>query len=389
MADLLQSLLTTWPAHLQPRTEASSGSSTRQPKPQALPGDSSDMPTDTDHVFVDADEYLQGIFSSLTSPTASKNGPPAINPTIQPVQIGRTRTSEHSVAFHHLAQEKRITYEFVFNEPIPQQFSVTLTLGGQRVVEEQGLWPSKKAAKEAVCAKARQVLKDMEGTLMPTQETGENWVGMLQGGAPRSLLYISQAGPQLLSTNKFTEYYDGRDNACPRPTYTEFAVGNLFACEVVIDQCSSSPFGGRYSTFSNKKAAKTNAAREAVQWLTENNSMGPQGPARKKRKSGAVMPESGTTVEINRVTNFTQKVNALCPKFGLSPPEYRLSSDPRSESMYSGAAYFNDPILPSEPIGDVRNVYGKKKAKEEISKAVLAFLKEWAKKQGVELREKD
>jgi hypothetical protein len=57
--------------------------------------------------------------------------------------------------------------------------------------------------------------------------------------------------------------------------------------------------------------------------------------------------------------------------------------------MYSGAAYFSDPIIPSEPIGDVHNVYGKKKAKEEIARAVLAFLKEWAKKQGIELRERD
>ena len=74
---------------------------------------------------------------------------------------------------------------------------------------------------------------------------------------------------------------------------------------------------------------------------------------------------------------------------GLSPPEYRLSPDPKFEAMYSGAAYFKDPIIPNEPIGDVRNVYGKKKAKEEIAKAVLAFLKEWAKERGVELRERE
>jgi hypothetical protein len=91
-------------------------------------------------------------------------------------------------------------------------------------------------------------------------------------------------------------------------------VGNLFACEVVIDKHAPALFGSRYSTFPTKKAAKANAAREAVQWLMANNFMGPQGPlAKKKRKSGssglgAVMPESGTTVEIKRVASFTQKV---------------------------------------------------------------------------------
>jgi hypothetical protein len=73
----------------------------------------------------------------------------------------------------------------------------------------------------------------------------------------------------------------------------------------------------------------------------------------------------------------------------ITLPEYRLVVDPRVDSMYSGAAYFNDPILPSGPIGEVRNLFGKKSAKEAIAKSVLVFLKEWAKEQGNRIEETD
>ncbi|KAI9777543.1 MAG: hypothetical protein M1839_008837 [Geoglossum umbratile] len=374
MADLLQSLLTPWPAHTHPqhRTEANmfgSSSSTHQPNPIPAPASGLQDVSDSDHIFVDADEYLQGIPTSTPGPTTSRDEPSKVMPAIQPVQIGQSRSSKHSVVFHLLAQEKRIAATFEFKEPTPQQFSVTLTLDDRRVVEEPGPWPSKKAAKEAVCEKGYQVLTGMEGIATPTPTNIENWVGMLQ------------------------QYYDGRDHACPRPTYTDFAVGNLFACELVIDKRVSAPFGGRYTKFPSKRAAKTNAAREAVEWLTANNFMGPQGPpTKKKRKGGSisqVAPESGMIVEIKRTANFAQKVCELCPMIGLPPPEYRLLPDTNFESMYSGAAFFKDPIIPYEPIGEVRNVYGKKKAKEEIAKGVLAFLKEWTERQGIELKERE
>jgi hypothetical protein len=165
----------------------SSGSSIRQPNPQPLPGEGPNMLpdiADADHIFVDADEYLQSIPPNFTSSIALRNRPPALQPDIHPVQIGQSQSSEHSVAFHQLAQEKRVTASFEFKEPAPQQFGVTLTLGGQRIVEELGPWPSKKAAKEAVCAKGYQVLRDMEGMLVPAPATGENWVGKLQRRCP-------------------------------------------------------------------------------------------------------------------------------------------------------------------------------------------------------------
>ena len=61
----------------------------------------------------------------------------------------------------------------------------------------------------------------------------------------------------------------------------------------------------------------------------------------------------------------------------MSVPEYRLTpADDRAPAFWDVAAYF--PHCPSHegPIGEVRRVYGKKAAKEECAKRVLAYLKE-------------
>lgn len=71
--------------------------------------------------------------------------------------------------------------------------------------------------------------------------------------------------------------------------------------------------------------------------------------------------------------------SALCQKLGFTSPTYKLTPDPRVPSMWSGAAYFvNDPAvaLPGKPVGEVKMVFGKRRAKGEISKRVLGRLQE-------------
>ena len=74
----------------------------------------------------------------------------------------------------------------------------------------------------------------------------------------------------------------------------------------------------------------------------------------------------------------------MCPVLGLSSPYYHLG--PVSESapnMLSGYATFpNAPNLPAE-IGEVRHVFGKKKAREEIAKGVWQVLTALAAQSGV------
>lgn len=63
-----------------------------------------------------------------------------------------------------------------------------------------------------------------------------------------------------------------------------------------------------------------------------------------------------------------------CPTLGLSPPTYRIEDDPSAPALYSGSAFFAAGSDVSGPVGSVRNVYGKKNAKEELAKQVLRFL---------------
>ena len=80
----------------------------------------------------------------------------------------------------------------------------------------------------------------------------------------------------------------------------------------------------------------------------------------------------------------------LCPLLGLTPPHYHLGPESAlAPNMLSGHATFsNTPNLPTE-IGEVRNVFGKKKAKEEVAKGVWQVLEALAAERNVKINEQD
>jgi hypothetical protein len=67
----------------------------------------------------------------------------------------------------------------------------------------------------------------------------------------------------------------------------------------------------------------------------------------------------------------------FCQQNSLSMPEPKLVQS--GGSFYSGAIYFpNNPrINKGEPIGQVSDIFGKKKAKEEMAKEALRFVREY------------
>lgn len=112
--------------------------------------------------------------------------------------------------------------------------------------------------------------------------------------------------------------------------------------------------------------------------------------SRKKFKLGAAVRIKGKGLEVRRGSTYTQKVNDAYHLLGLSTPQYvlRATSD-LAPNMISGHASFpNEPRLPKE-IGEVRNIYGKKSAKEEVAKGVWQVLQELAEKRGVNISETD
>ena len=112
--------------------------------------------------------------------------------------------------------------------------------------------------------------------------------------------------------------------------------------------------------------------------------------ARKKVKPGAAVSIKGSGLEVKRGSTYTQKVNDAYSILGLHTPQYVFepASDLAPHILNGYASFPNEPGLPKK-IGEVRNVFGKKNAKEEVAKGVWEELQKLAKKRGVEICETD
>lgn len=77
--------------------------------------------------------------------------------------------------------------------------------------------------------------------------------------------------------------------------------------------------------------------------------------------------------------SWGQRVAELAFELGLGTPEYRFApADPvHAPSLYNGAAYFTGSVFLEGPQGEVRGVFGRKKAKEECAEVV------WEKLDGI------
>ena len=109
---------------------------------------------------------------------------------------------------------------------------------------------------------------------------------------------------------------------------------------------------------------------------------------RKKAKGGAAVRIQGIGIEVKRDSTYTQKVNDAYHFLGLQAPQYVLgAASDIAPNMISGYACFpNGPDLPGK-IGEVRNVFGKKNAKEEVAKGVWEAMQEMLQKRGANISE--
>lgn len=122
----------------------------------------------------------------------------------------------------------------------------------------------------------------------------------------------------------------GQTDNSAGPIFTEYTVGSLFACTCLI-ALHPTPFGSESVGYTSKKAAKANAAREAMKFLISSGYATPDGkpvptiksenslaPAGKKRKKSGLKNGASvdviTTVLTNTDAPFAQKVNGefLC-----------------------------------------------------------------------------
>lgn len=94
------------------------------------------------------------------------------------------------------------------------------------------------------------------------------------------------------------------------PIYHEYALGSAYAATCTIPSLPDQPFGSPTDAFGSKKAARTNAAKEAVEYLIESGDLNPDGSTkgRKKVKLGTAVRIQGKGLEVKKGTTFAQKV---------------------------------------------------------------------------------
>lgn len=292
----------------------------------------------------------------------------------QPVSLA-SKSSYHVGALNLLCQQKGLTPEYQLEgDASIADFGGLLKIGDVTIASDER-WHSKKAAKETLAEMGLKNVKDMETTRKQPGAPGEkdkNWIGML------------------------TEYHQ-HVNPSQGPIYNNYSIGLSFSTTCTIPSRPSLPFGSPTLPFPSKKAARAHAARLAVEHLIDAGELTPDGNprARKKIKLGsgsaaAVRITDGKGLEVKRDATYTQKVNDAYNLLGLSTPMYVLApASTSAPSIFSGHAEFpNEPALPGE-IGEVRNVFGRKNAKEEIAKGVWEVLQGVAAKRGVKICEKD
>ena len=144
-------------------------------------------------------------------------------------------------------------------------------------------------------------------------------------------------------------------------------------------------FGSPQDRYPSKKVTRAVASKLAVQHLIGLGLLGPDGSVIKKPKGPSPIPaatgQSSADDSSDSGTSFSTRVPALAHKLGYTPPTYTITpTNPGGPLDVAGSAFCDcaasfPPItgLPN-PIATVRNVYGKKRAKEDCAREVCAVL---------------
>ncbi|KAL8760058.1 MAG: hypothetical protein Q9199_000292 [Rusavskia elegans] len=222
-----------------------------------------------------------------------------------PEQIGSPKTTQNVPQLHHLCQERGLVAEYEIDGDQIAGFGGTVTVGGETIMSDQR-WGNKKEAKEGLAELAvpvmremRPIQKDKAVLLTPKdkREPERNWVGML-------LEYHNAIDPKHIT---------------PGSIYTVYALGLSFACTCTIPSInngSSTPlvFGSPTDPFSNKKAARNNAAKAAVQHLISHGEINPDGSCKAKKKvkfsAGPTVKVEAKGIEVKKDASYANRVSS-------------------------------------------------------------------------------
>lgn len=148
---------------------------------------------------------------------------------------------------------------------------------------------------------------------------------------------------------------------------------------MTLKNLAGEEFGSKKELFSSKKSARHNAARRAIQyykakgdWPDDVNDVG----GIKKRKPQPT-PGSNSVVSSSAKDgpSYAQRVAQLSTALSLGPPEWRYKAGTSSE-FHTVECFFKEDDEHRGPHGKVRDICGKKAAKEACAKKVLVYLEE-------------
>ncbi|KAI4923637.1 uncharacterized protein J4E92_007611 [Alternaria infectoria] len=325
-----------------------------------------------------------------------------------PVAVG-ARSSRHTILLHEKYQALGIPQPlFTYGGGSETGWTVSVSFPGLDDAEElQGLkfeeerkFNSKQEAKEAMSQKALGVLEELEkegrvkkGGKGKKKKGGDE----REGKAVETGKEEKEKGPGENYVGKLLEFQRATDS--PQPTYTDYQSGQRFSCIITIDG-EDQPFGSISNLFSSKKAARQDAARHAVEhfkalgtWPTDDTAVG---GIRKRKKASPTDPDtvsispldnssSPSTPPIQATTptpappgtpSYASRVATLAVTLALPTPEWNYTPHPSDPTFHSVCCFFKGAGQHEGPIGEVRNIYGRKKAKEECARLTLEYLQE-------------
>lgn len=307
-------------------------------------------------------------------------------PVIVPLPAVPT-TGEHVANFNNLCMRHFIAPQFTIQEISKGCFTARVEFGSH-MCEEDGPFPSKKQAKEAVCRPALEILSaeeipqrqkvpgaNAQASKRKVQEDEENWVGILV---------------EFCQKNKhpMPRYSDFEANLRAQQVMGLLANPKQFAYTVLLQAAPGQVFGSQEMLFNTKSEAKKNAAKEAVLWLRANNVM-KVSDTPKQVKAKASTPDEQTRLtqgmaRMNTNESVAQLVHDRSLQLGLQSPRFEMRPQAApagavAPSFYTAWAWFCEQDVEKQPslqgpLCQTEVVFGQKRAKEICSKELLGLL---------------
>jgi hypothetical protein len=345
------------------------------------------------------DEYLaEPIPMPNPSSASPSSNPNALSPP-KPLQTG-TRSSANISAVNEKVQLLALPRpEFVYDGSTFGGWSVKTSFLGHEL-EEKGPYASKQEAKDVLSGRVLGVIGEMEGRgelKKPEKSRKKKKKGPGSSDdtttPSTSAMKEKDPGPQENHIGSLLEFQNSV--RCPAPEYQEFTLGQNYACILTLRAYNPDSTTGSKETGpltfgsmnvqdmrSSKKAARQNAARLGVEYYKSRglwpslDGEGGKGGIRKKKVQATLSSVSAAPPSTTNSTTSTyaSRVASLAVGLSFQPPEYRYT-DEGVPNFHTVACYFRGVGGEHEgPIGEVRHVFGKKKAKEECAKLVLEYL---------------